>query len=61
MLLGPPGALNIKANSENSIVFAVDTGHMVVTEFLGSSGKLFLTNVFHLLGDSEDTSSDDDS
>jgi hypothetical protein len=55
MLLGSPGALNIKANSEDSIVFAVNTGHMVVTEFLGTSGKLFLTNVFHLLGDQNGT------
>ena len=51
MFLGPPGALNIKGNPNDSIVYGLQTGHLVVTEFLGSAGKYFVTNVYHLMGD----------
>ena len=36
MLLAPPGAQNIKPSPNEAVCFTVDTGELVVTEFVGT-------------------------
>ena len=52
LYLGAPGIKEIKAHHGDSITYSVDTGHLAVTEFVGPNLNFYMTNVFHLMGES---------